>query len=226
MNPARETNLYPPVKAYLEARGYDVKGEVGAADVVAVRGGEDPVIIELKLGFSLTLLHQGIARQSITDAVYLAIPARTGRAARKVLKDNLGLCRRLGLGLMTVRARDGFIEVLADPAPYRPRASKPRKARLLREFARRTGDPNSGGAMRKGLVTAYRQDALRCARYLSANGPTKGAHVAQATGVPGATRIMANDHYGWFERVTIGIYALTPKGRDALTAYGPVDQIS
>ena len=45
----READLYPPVKAFLEAQGYDVKGEVGAADLVALRGDEDPIIVELKL---------------------------------------------------------------------------------------------------------------------------------------------------------------------------------
>jgi len=51
----REDQLYPPVKALLERQGYDVKGEVGAADVMAVRDGEPPVIVELKLRFSLKI---------------------------------------------------------------------------------------------------------------------------------------------------------------------------
>lgn len=53
----RETDLYQPIKQLLEAQGYDVKGEVGDADVVGCRGEEDPVIVELKTGFSLTLFH-------------------------------------------------------------------------------------------------------------------------------------------------------------------------
>lgn len=53
----REDQLYPPVKALLQAQGYEVKGEVGAADVMARRGGEEPVIVELKLRFSLSLFH-------------------------------------------------------------------------------------------------------------------------------------------------------------------------
>lgn len=218
MTKPRETDLYPPVKAYLEAQGYEVKGEVGAVDVVAVRGDEDPVLVELKLGFSLALLHQGIARQTISDAVYLAVSHIGGKA----LKENLNLCRRLGLGLMTVRRRDGFVEVLVDPAPYKPRKSAKRKTRLLREFARRVGDPNAGGATRVGLVTSYRQDALRCATYLEDEGSSKGAVVAKAAGVPNATRIMADDHYGWFERIKTGVYMLTPKGVDGLAAYGRI----
>ncbi len=218
MSKPRETDLYPPVKSYFEAQGYQVKGEIGEVDVMAVRGSDPPVLIELKLGFSLALVHQGVARQAVSDAVYLAVP----HIGNKKIKENLSLCRRLGLGLITVRLRDGFVEVLADPAPYRPRKSVPRKTRLLREFARRVGDPNAGGAMRVGIVTSYRQDALRCAAYLENKGASKGAVVAKEADVPKATRIMADDYYGWFERVKTGIYMLTPKGCEALVLYGPV----
>lgn len=215
-----ETELYDPIKAYLMAQDYEVKGEVGAADLVACRGDEPPVIVELKTGFSLSLFHQCIERQSLTDLVYLAVPRGHGPRWPRLLKNNIGLCKRLGLGVITVRLKDSFVEVHLDPAAYRPRKNAGRKARLLREFSRRVGDPNRGGATRKGLVTAYRQDALRCAGCLSRNGPTKGAVVAKETAVAKATRIMADDHYGWFERVETGIYALTPNGSDALVAYG------
>ena len=218
----RETELYEPLKAYLEAQGYEVKGEVLAADLVARRGDEDPLIVELKTGFSLTLIHQRVERQQLTDFVYLAVPRGQGARWSRSLADNTTLCRRLGLGLITVRQKDAFVEVHVDPAPYRPRKIKQHKARLLREFARRVGDPNTGGSVRTSLVTAYRQDALRCAACLSRLGPTKGAIVAKETGVAKATRIMADDHYGWFERVATGVYALTPQGAQALVAYGEV----
>ncbi|MBF9051981.1 hypothetical protein GTA62_07275 [Roseobacter sp. HKCCD9010] len=214
----KETELYPPVKAYLEAQGYEVKAEVAGADVVAQRGSEGVVIVELKTRFSLALFHQGVARLAVSDVVYLAVPRQTGRVFQKALAENVKLARRLGLGLLTVRLKDGFVEAHCDPGPYAPRISKPRKARLLREFARRVGDPNTGGT-RGGIVTAYRQDALNCAAYLAREGPSKGAVVKAATGVERATTIMRDDHYGWFERVETGVYALTPKGAEGLTAY-------
>ena len=43
-----EHALYPPVKAFLETQGYVVKGEVNGCDLVAIRGEEPPVIVELK----------------------------------------------------------------------------------------------------------------------------------------------------------------------------------
>jgi hypothetical protein len=215
----RETDLYGPVKSFLEGQGYVVKGEIGAVDVVAMRGEEEPVLVELKLGFSLALVHQGIARQAVSDLVYLAIPKPPKARA---LKDNLALCRRLGLGLLTVRLRDGFVEPLADPAPFTPRKSPKRTAKLLREFARRVGDPNKGGATKVGIITSYRQDALKCAGFLKVHGPSKGADVAKGAEVPTATRIMAADHYGWFERVERGVYGLTVKGAEGVTAYGEI----
>ena len=215
----RETDLYQPIKQLLEAQGYDVKGEVGDADVVGCRGEEDPVIVELKTGFSLTLFHQAVQRQSVTDSVYIAVPRQTGRSYLRSLRSNKALCRRLGIGLITVRLGDGHVDVHLDPAPYKPRQSKKRKDRLLREFSRRVGDPNSGGTTGTLIVTAYRQDALRCLKHLADNGPTKASDVAKATSVENARRIMADDHYGWFERVSVGIYTITPVGEQAIVDY-------
>lgn len=214
----RETDLYGPVKAMLEAQGYEVKSEIGAADVVAMRGDEPPVLVELKTGFSLALFHQAVGRLAISDAVYVAVPEWKGRAGWKAFTANRTLCRRLGLGLMTVQPSTNRVDVHLDPGPYAPRQSKPRKERLLREFQRRVGDPNEGGATRARLVTSYRQDALRCLNALS-TGPLKAAQVAKACGVEKARAILAADHYGWFERVDRGIYAITPKGVAAIEDY-------
>ena len=220
----REQTLYPPVKAFLEAQGYVVKGEVNTCDLVAIRGEEPPVVVELKTSFSLRLVFQGIERQGLSDSVYFAVPPFSGRTTRR--KDALALCRRLGLGLLTVRLEPApFVEALLDPAPYRPRPRRHSVGRLLREFQRRVGDPNQGGSTRRKIMTAYRQDALRCASHLHLNGPTKAAVAAKAVGVGRARAIMYADHYGWFERRANsppGVYGLTPKGREALEEYADV----
>ena len=224
--PVRETELYPPVKAFLEGQGYVVKGEVESCDLVAVRDDDAPVIVELKTRFTLGLVFQGIARQSAAENVYLGVPPFSGRTTRR--KEALALCRRLGLGLLTVRLEPGpLVEALLDPAEFRPRRRKARLGRLLREFQRRVGDPNAGGANRRKVVTAYRQDALRCADYLGRHGPAVAATVARDTGVARARAMMYADHYGWFERppgAARGTYALTPQGRAALEEYA--DELS
>ena len=85
-----ESDLYAPVKALLEGQGYSVKGEVRGCDVVAVRGEDPPVIVELKRGFGMALVLQGVNRLSLSDAVYLAVGAWP-----KNLREVKKLCRRL-----------------------------------------------------------------------------------------------------------------------------------
>ena len=212
----READLYAPVKAYLEAQGYEVKAEIGDCDVLARRGEEPPVVVELKLTFSLALVMQGVARQTMFNHVYLAVPVSTERGWKLRYRDILRLCRRLGLGLLAVKPGDpGAVEAHVDPGPYAPRRNSLKAGRLLREFERRVGDPNTGGTTGTQRMTAYRQEALRCAAHLAACGPSKVAEVAAATGVVRAGRMLGADHYGWFERVERGIYALTPKGMAA-----------
>ena len=210
-----EIALYAPVKALLVGQGYEVKGEVNGCDVVGIRGDEQPVVVELKRTFSLALVHQGIDRLAMTDAVYLAVGAWPKRQA-----EVRRLCRRLGLGLMVVT--NGRADVLEDPLPYRPRRDVRRVGRLLREHQRRVGDPTSGGSNRQPIMTAYRQEALRCARLLEA-GPMAIRVMRPLADVPHAGAILRGDVYGWFERVERGTYALTPKGLAAVDADRELD---
>jgi hypothetical protein len=209
-----ESDLYAPVKALLEGQGYSVKGEVRGCDVVAVRGAEPPVIVELKRAFGMALVLQAVNRLALSDAVYLAVGIWP-----KNMRDVKKLCRRLGVGLMVVI--EDRVDVLLDPAPYQPRKNARRVGRLLGEHARRVGDPNRGGSStRVPLMTAYRQEALRCAGLLARNGPMKVAALKLAAEAPKAAAILSQDHYGWFERVERGIYGLTPKGRAGLEQHG------
>jgi hypothetical protein len=209
-----EADLYPPVKRFLEAQGYAVKGEIRECDVVAVRGAEPPVIVELKAAFSLQLVLQGVDRQAVTDAVYLAFPPPKRRQHGDIMK----LCRRLGLGVLLVTG--SHVEALVDPAPYQPRRAKRRETMLLKEFAHRVGDTTAGGSTARGpRMTAYRQDALRCLEALAQAGTASPAVVKGAAGVPRAPAILLRDVYGWFLRVERGIYGLSPKGEAARAAY-------
>jgi len=211
-----EVELYEPVKALLEGQGYAVKGEVRGCDLVGVRDDGPPVIVELKQGFSLGLVMQGIDRLALTDQVYLAVGIWPKR-----LKDVRKLCQRLGLGLLVVHRQR--VEVLLDPLPYQPRKNTKRVRLLLGEHARRIGDPNRGGSTRVPIMTAYRQEALRCAALLQANGPMRLAALRAADDVPNAAKILQRDVYGWFQRVARGTYALSPAGDRGLRRFTGTD---
>ena len=166
-----EVALYPAVKRFLEARGWQVKGEVGGCDVVGVRDGGPALlaILEMKLGLSFELVLQGVDRMGCADEVWLAVRAtRRGRDRDRRARK---LCRLLGFGLLAVHAR-GFVEVLAEPEPYRPRPDKRRRRALLAEHAARIGDPSPGGTGGVPVMTAYRQEALLCASQMLA-GPRR-----------------------------------------------------
>lgn len=215
----QETDLYPPVKAFLEAQGYQVKAEVTGCDVVAKKDGAPMVIVELKTAFNIDLVLQGVERQKLCDDVYLAVPKpdtptkrKNWRRRQRALKN---LCRRLGVGLVLVDiATDAAraVDVLLDPATYQPRKSAKKQTKLRKEFQARTGDPNTGGATRTKIMTAYRQDAMRLAEALSETKELKVSELKQISGVDRAGSILQNNHYGWFERVSRGVYTLTEQG--------------
>ena len=208
-----ETELYGPIKLFLEAQGYEVKGEIGSCDVMAVRDDEGPVVVELKERLSLALILQAVDRLAFCDTVYVAFRIGKGHSAswRTNGKQVTRLLRRLGLGLLTVSRRGHVVPVL-DPAPYRPRTRTDRRERLLTEFAERVGDPEDGGSPSKQRLTAYRQDALRCAGQLADDGVLKVSGLSERTGVSRAGPILRDNHYGWFDRVKTGHYALSTKG--------------
>ena len=187
--------------------------EVKSCDVVGLRGDEEPLIVELKTALTLQLIYQAMDRLTLTDSVYIAV----ARPKRGITASALKLCRRIGIGLIII-AKSGSLEVLADPVPYTPRQNPRRRVLLLREFKSRQGDPNIGGSTRKPIVTAYRQDAIKCASHLQASGPTSPKAVKAATGVDRASNILRDDVYGWFKRETRGVYHLSDVGKQATNA--------
>ena len=208
-----ETDLYAPVKLFLEKQGYTVKAEVKSCDVVAMRGDEPLVIVELKSALTLQLIYQAMDRLAMTETVYVAI----ARPKRSIAVNALRLCRRLGIGLLII-SKSGSVEAAADPVPYQPRLNATRRNLLLKEFVARKGDPNIGGSTRKPIMTAYRQDAIKCATHLQSKGPASPASIKQATGVDRAANILRNDVYGWFKRESRGVYFLSDAGRDAVVS--------
>lgn len=210
-----ESDLYLPIKAFMENLGFDVKGEVNGCDLLGVRHGEPPVMVvcELKLNFNLELVLQGVDRAAACDEVWLA--ARLSKAGKGREHDARyrNLCRRLGFGLLGV-APNGSVEVIVAPFAATPRRDPKRRSRLLQEHKCRVGDQNKGGSNRKPIMTAYRQDCIICARAML-EGPTTPKHLK--TLVSRAPSILRRNVYGWFKNEARGIYGLTEHGRAAVT---------
>jgi hypothetical protein len=214
-----ETTLYLPMKRFLEGLGFEVKGEVRGCDVVALDNGEPAAVIiaELKLAFTLELVLQAVDRLPACDDVWLAVRAsRRGRGRERDARVSK-LCRLLGFGLVTVSA-NGNVDVIVEPVPWRPRRDPKRRSRIVEEHRKRRGDPALGGSSRRPIMTAYRQQALDCAKALEA-APGRPRDLKLT--MPDAPKILQRNVYGWFERVERGRYGLTELGRAELTRWTP-----
>ncbi|WP_368517105.1 DUF2161 domain-containing phosphodiesterase [Rhizobium sp.] len=209
-----ETALYLPIKSFLEAAGYAVKGEIGGCDLVGLTDGEPPVVVicELKMTFNLELILQAVDRAAASDEVWIAARVSAKGKGREGDRRFRDLCRRLGFGMLTVSDNDQ-VDIVVSPVSPMPRKNARRRSRLVDEHRRRKGDPALGGSTRKPIMTAYRQQALACAAAIE-NGVQRPKDMREAA--PKAPQILRDNVYGWFERIDRGIYALTELGTEAL----------
>ncbi len=222
----RETDLYEPIRDYLAAQGYTVRAEVSHCDITA-RKGDDLIVIELKRQFGIDLLAQATARQRLSDSVYVAFPAPSDMRTRR-WRGIVRILRQLELGLILVFHAEAApasergqprIEVAFHPLPYVRQKRKSARRAVLEEMAQRSGDYNQGGAVRRKLVTAYRENAIWIACCLEQFGPLAPRRLRELGTGPKTLSILYTNVYGWFDRVGRGLYALAARGRDELRAY-------
>ena len=192
-----ETALYLPVKRFLENLGFTVKGEVGGCDLVALSGGDPPVVVigELKLTFNLELVLQAVDRAGACDEVWLAAKMSARGKGRESDARYRNLCRRLGFGMLAV-TNTGDVEVIVKPPTTSPRRNPKKRSRLVAEHRRRKGDPALGGSTRSPIMTAYRQQALACASALS-RGPRRVRDLKPE--IPDAPKILLHNRL-WLVR--------------------------
>lgn len=219
----KETDLYLPVKYLFEELGYDISAEVGDFDVLA-NNNEDLIIIELKTDLNLKLITQGALRQKISEVVYVAIPKPTYKVrTSKGFKEKIYLLKRLGIGLIFVdfKTTGAIATIEEEPIIFDLRKSlrlnKRTRERALKEISMRSGDYNLGG--QKGLkMTAYRENVLLIVGLIFQNGIMKLSDIRSVAGEK-AGSIMQKNYYGYFNRVSVGHYELTPKGKEAASTY-------
>ena len=224
----KEEDLYLPVKKLLEQGGYEVKAEVGSCDVIAKRG-ETVVAVELKKTLNLDVILQATLMQKTSDLSFVAVPKPSQKYFNKRFNNICHLLRRLELGLILVTQtkKELYADIFIEPVPFERDASirkaKKRKLMLLNEFKERSGDYNVGGSARKKRITAYRERAIQIAVLLSKNGPMSTKTLREnGTNPKNTTSILADNHYGWFERVSHGVYSLTKQGEAELNEFSLV----
>ena len=220
-----EEDLYIPIRDYLKKEGYTVKGEVKHCDVMAVKY-DEVLVVEMKKTLNLDVILQASIRQRLTDRVYIAVPKKGKVLFTRRWKDICYLLRRLELGLFLVsfRGEEGFVEEVITPKLFDRNASikksKRKKKDVLNEFSKRHGDYNTGGCTGKKLVTVYREQAIHIAALIEKYGDLSPKSLKELGADKDKTsQILQDNHYGWFDRVSRGVYSLSDKGKAELNEY-------
>ena len=208
-----ETELYLPLKEWLEERGYTVRGEVKKCDLAAEKDGKI-ILIELKTAFCLKLVYQALDRQKTGYDVYVCIPRLKESGRSRKNRDMLNLLKKLEIGLITVAADSPVKTVEAVLESGKNKAVSRKKADSVKtELESRSLDLNKGGSVRTKLITAYRERSIKMAAACIVFGEGNGRQLRKLGCVDKDIRLMGDNHYGWFERTGRGIYTLTEKGR-------------
>jgi len=177
----KETDLYPPVKQWLEEQGYEVYPEIpigssgAVADVVGVREDDDGapiiVIVELKTSLSLALMEQCHKWRKRAHLIYAAVPALQ---RRQWPRPGLRYLRMDGTGLLEIEERYNF-----DTKETYLKAQKTESAKWeddvslawLSDLTDLHKTWTVGGTGKGGYLSQYRLTMLGIREYLEARSP-------------------------------------------------------
>lgn len=221
-----ESDMYQPIAEYFRKIGYEIKAEIKSADVVAIRA-DHVLVVEMKLKYNTKLLHQCIERQKMIDDVYMAIV--NSKQVEKNIKSIRAITRRLSLGLILLHERESgvFVEILETPDVYELRLDKKKKLKLLEEFNSRSMSLNKGGVTRKAIATAYREKAIKIAALLKTieGNQLSTRKVRELSGIKNCTLIMSKNHYGFFKKISQGVYGLDLENDKGIENYNLFPEI-
>lgn len=221
-----ERDMYHVIKDFLINLGYNVKAEVLNADIVAIKD-DIILIIEMKTSFSTHLIHQGLMRQHHSDKVYLAIPKPSNKVlTSSVFKEKKNIVRRLELGLLLADVEHEKVEIILEPNQYHYKQNHRKRNKLFNEFNLRQTSLNTGGVVREKIITAYKELALKTLVALK-DGPKTTSDLRKMMNNNKVVSVLQKNYYGWFERVSRGVYQITTLGHKALIEYHEaINQIS
>ena len=203
--------MYKPLKKFLEKKGYVVHSEVEGVDVIAQKE-EELLMVEMKLAFNLQLVYQLMERLKMTDKVYAYVPLKKGGRWPKTYKRMCALLKRLHCGLITLDAETKKqVVVEFEPSEFIKRKNYKKKNLAMKEFLGRSMDLNEGGSTQEPLFTVYKEKAIRVAMYLFEHGASATGVIKENLEIENTVSILYDNHQGWFERVSRGVYQLTPE---------------
>lgn len=213
----KESDLYIPVCEYFKSLGYDVQAEVKNCDLVAEKDGEI-IIAELKKTFSLKLVYQAMDRQSISNLVYVVIPRPKKGAKGSQWRNMLKLMKKLNIGIITVAMDSPLktVDIVAIPEALTKPQNNAKKSSLKKEVYERNLRTNTGGVNKTKILTAYREKSIYTLCILELYKEIKPSELNRIMNEKYAGYILSRNYYGWFEKISKGIYGISEKGMEVI----------
>lgn len=213
----KESDLYPPVCEYFKSLGYDVLAEVKNCDLVAQKD-DEIIIAELKRTFSLKLVYQAIDRQSISNIVYVVIPRPKKGAKGTEWRNMLKLMKKLNIGIITVAMDSPLktVDIVSVPEDLTKPKNTSKKASLKKEVSARNIRTNIGGINKTKILTAYREKSIFALCILEILKEIKPSQLNHIMNEKYAGYILSRNYYGWFKKISKGIYGISKKGIEVL----------
>lgn len=164
MSNIKETDLFIPVKEWMEDVGYKVYSEVSPiniskrADIVGIL---NPIttVVELKTSLSLDLIEQSIDWIPHANYIYAAVP----RPKKRYNQLSLKILKQYGIGLIEVDLKRGKSTCLMYPRMNR-RVSSNIKDSLTEYHEKYSPD---GGSTGGGYITEYRITMIKVKEFLT-----------------------------------------------------------
>lgn len=209
----KEADLYAPVCEYFSSLGYDVQAEVKDCDLVAKKDGET-IVAELKTGFTLKLVYQAMDRQSVSDLVYVVIPRPKRGAKGPQWRNMLKLMKKLNIGIITVAMDSPLktVDIVSIPKCSSVPKNSKKKSALDKEADMRNLRTNTGGINKTKILTAYREKSIYALCVTEAMKEIKPSELKFIMSDPNAVYIFSRNYYGWFKKISKGIYGVSEKG--------------
>jgi hypothetical protein len=212
----KEEELSKPVEDFLVAQGFSVNAEVHSCDITGIKG-DILIVIELKTIFSLKLIYQAIERQKFADYVYIAVPTISFKQKKQIIT----LLKRLHIGLLLVEiekiTQHVTLSLEAKESPLRKTTKKRRN--ILQEASSRVTEYNKGGMYHKKRFTLYKQQSIEVAVYLLKLKQASPKTLRSFGASKKTQSILSSNFYGWFEKISRGVYTISKKGRNEIKDY-------
>jgi hypothetical protein len=209
----KESDLYDPIKDYLEGLGYKVNGEIHSCDIVAQKETE-LLVVELKKQLNLEVILQAAERQKIAETVYIAVLKPDNFKKDAKYKRICHLLRRLEIGLLLVNFKKttASVEVVQIADVFDRHKSRlqnhKKKKKIENEFLRRK-TKTTGGVNKTKVMTSYKEDAILIAKEMETLDNCKPKALIYI-GLPlnRIQSILYKNYYGWFNRIDKGVYEI------------------